>query len=213
MVWTLEPLGHHASQIGQGISQNGAAGSHPFEGIDARKAVGPGGKTTQEMAQQGLVIVFAQDIENKAITHLHQGLNRPIFGHGHCDPRRLEAGLTHPAGNHGATALTFGFPGRDDVEASRQPPHRFVQIAIDGFHRSNRFLTAQQLTQVSAGLLAALVVGGIGHLADAQGREGLGLAHAAQLACHRVNGLVVAAEDVVAAHPLLGFEGRQQGTN
>ena len=109
--------------------------------------------------------------------------------------------------------MTFGFPGRDDVKTSRQPPHRLIKVAIDGFHRSNRFLTAQQLTQVSAGLLAALVVGSIGHLADAQGREGLGLAHAAQLAGHGVNGLVLAAEDVVAAHPLPGFEGRQQGTN
>ena len=57
------------------------------------------------MTEQRLMVVIAQDVENEAVSYLHEGFNRSVFGDGDGESGRAEAGLTHPAGHHGAASL------------------------------------------------------------------------------------------------------------
>ena len=215
VVGAFEPLGDTAPQKGQGIPEHGAAGGDAIEGVDAGEAVGAGGEAAQEMAQQRLVVVLTQDVEHEAVAHLHQGLDGPVLGHGHGDPRRIEAGLADPAGHHGAAAgcLPVVLARGHHVEPAREAAEGPIQVAIEAFHGRDRFGLGEQLAQVGAGLFAALVVAALGDLADPQGIKGLLLAEAAQLVGHGVDWHVVAAEGVVTGNPLLRLQAGQQGAD
>ncbi len=71
VVGAFEALHHAAAQIGQGITEHRAARGGALEGAYPGEAVGAGGEAAQEMAQQGLVVVVAQDIEHEPVAHLH----------------------------------------------------------------------------------------------------------------------------------------------
>ena len=211
MVGALHPLADAAAEEGQGIAEDRAASGDTVEGVDAGEAIRPRREALEEVPHQVLVVVLPQDVEHEAIAHLQQGFDGPVLGDGHGDAGGIKAGLADPAGDHRGGALLLA--GGHHVEASRETTEGFVEIAIEGLHRRDGLGPGQQLTEVGAGFFAALVVVAIGHLAHPQGLEGLLLAHAAQLRGDRVNRLVVAAVGVVAADPLFGFQGRQQGAD
>ena len=215
VVGSFKALSYTAAEEGQGIAQHRPADRHPIEGGHSGEAVGTGGEAAQEVAQQLLVVVLTQNVEHEAIAHLHQGLDRPVLGHRHREPRRLEAGLAHPARHHGAAAQGFPFPlpRRNHIQSAGKPAQGLVEVAIEALHCRDRLLAGEQLAQVGAGLLAALVILGRGHLADPQRLEGLLLAQTPQLGGHGVDRFVVAAVGVVAGHPLAALQGRQQGAD
>jgi len=117
------------------------------------------------MAQELLVVVLPQDVEHEAVAHLHQGLDGPVLGHGHRESWGIEAGLAHPAGHHGGGALIL--PGCHHVEPAAEAAQGLVEVAIQRLHRRDGLLPREQLAQVGAGLLAALIVVAVGHLANA----------------------------------------------
>ena len=147
VVGAFEPLGDAATEEGEGIPKHGAAGGDAIEGVDAGEAVGAGGEAAQEMAQQGLVVVLAQDVEHEAVAHLHQGLDRPVLGHGHGDPGGIEAGLAHPAGHHGAAAggVALALARGHHVEPAREAAEGPIQVAIEAFHGRDRFGLGEEL--------------------------------------------------------------------
>ena len=73
-------------------------------------------------------------------------------------------------------AVTLTLAGGHHIQATTEATQCFVEVPIQALHRRDRFLAREQLAQVGAGFLAALVIGARWQLANAQGREGFLLA-------------------------------------
>ena len=87
------------------------------------------------------MVLLSENIQHKLIANLHQSLDRPVFSHGHGDAWWGEAGLADPARHHRATAQAFAFAltGRAHLKPTAETAQRFVEIAIQALHGSDRF--------------------------------------------------------------------------
>ena len=220
VVAALHPLLHRAVEPGQGLRQDRLPLRGGFQ-LQAGKAIGARGKGLQELLHRPAFPAGGQHVERKVVADVQQRFHGPVLGHGHGDPRRRKAGLTHPAGHHGAgePRLGLAFAGGEQADRPHHPAQgleRWVAAALieaaSGVAALLFALLVQEgAAQAGAGFFDGFEGGRVGAEFHLDRFKGKAEAAIAQLAFEQIECFTAPAEAAKHPHRFAAIPFGQQG--